>query len=154
MKVQIFDRRGMTLAELMIATMIMSITFVGILSTFLYCLSLGELSEHKATALASAKTKMEAIRNTPFEDLVATYDHVTFSVPADLNGSGISYIDDSANPNLIRIKVSVCWREKNGRMIGEDSNLNGVLNGGEDVNGNSEIDSPVQLETLISNPDL
>jgi len=51
---------------------------------------------------------------------------------------------------LLQATVSVCWRQKN-RVIGEDKNLNGALDAGEDANGNKIIDSPVELTTLIVN---
>ncbi len=49
------------------------------------------------------------------------------------------------------VTVTFCWRQSNGRLMGEDSNLNGALNTGEDVNGNGTIDSPVQLIAYIYN---
>ncbi len=52
---------------------------------------------------------------------------------------------------LLKIKVTCCWKEKGGRIIGEDKNLNGQLDIGEDINGNGELDSPVKLVTYIAN---
>lgn len=47
----------------------------------------------------------------------------------------------------------VCYREKN-RIIGEDANLNGVLDAGEDDNENGELDSPAHIETVIVQKEL
>jgi len=62
---------------------------------------------------------------------------------------GVVYVDDT-NPELLEVTVSVCWQQVL-RVIGEDKNLNGVLDAGEDTNGNGKIDSSVQLVTRIVN---
>ena len=33
--------------------------------------------------------------------------------------------------------------------MGEDTNINGALNAGEDANGNGVLDSPVEMTTYI-----
>ncbi|MBI5554451.1 MAG: prepilin-type N-terminal cleavage/methylation domain-containing protein [Elusimicrobia bacterium] len=51
---------------------------------------------------------------------------------------------------LLEVVITVCWRAKDGRIIGEDTNLNGVLDAGEDMNANSELDSPVKFRGFIT----
>lgn len=58
----------------------------------------------------------------------------------------------ASTTNLLRAKVVICWKDKGG-IIGEDKNLNGALDAGEDINGNGEIDSPCQLETVMARKD-
>ncbi len=60
--------------------------------------------------------------------------------------AGVSYVT-LVNPSLAQITVSYCWRQKNGLFVGEDVDLDGNLDPGEDTNGNGIIDSPVQLVT-------
>ena len=52
-------------------------------------------------------------------------------------------------PNLLNLHVAACWRSS-GRVIGEDKNLNGRLDAGEDANGSGWMDSPVMISTLIA----
>ena len=135
------------MAEMMVAAVIMILAFVGILATFIRCLELNELSRNTGIATTAAKARMELIKDTAFTDLATTYDKVPF-FKTGFTGAGVSYVD-TTDPNLYKITVSFCFREKNGRVIGEDTNLNGVLNAGEDTNGNGMIDSPVELATYI-----
>lgn len=81
-------------------------------------------------------------------------------------GSGFIYIDNT-DPELLEIEVVMSWVSKKGipipnvvveadkqkyrRVVGEDQNLNGVLDAGEDVNGNGKIDSSIVLKTLLTN---
>lgn len=53
---------------------------------------------------------------------------------------------------LLRVKAVICWKDKN-RVFGEDQNLNGVLDAGEDINKNGEIDSPCYAETVLVRKD-
>ncbi len=89
---------------------------------------------------------MELIKNTTFNQIKATYNGTTFTIN-NLNGMGVSYVDDS-NPDLLKVTVTVCWRQKNGMVIGEDKDLDGVIDAGE--SSDAILDSPVQLVTYIA----
>jgi hypothetical protein len=43
----------------------------------------------------------------------------------------------------------VCYREKPNRVIGEDINLNGILDGGEDLNGDGRLSSLCEITYFI-----
>jgi hypothetical protein len=58
--------------------------------------------------------------------------------------------DGVGETDLLELTVSVCWKQK-GRVIGEDKDLDGVLDSGEDANGNGMIDSSVELKTRWTN---
>jgi len=52
---------------------------------------------------------------------------------------------------LLEVIITVCWRQSDGRLFGEDANLNGVLDTGEDtLTVNNRLDSPAQLRILLS----
>jgi len=52
--------------------------------------------------------------------------------------------------NLFLIEVVVCFRDRDsGRIVGEDINLNGNLDSGEDIDGNRRISSPITITTVI-----
>lgn len=140
-------RNGFTLVELMVAAVIMIIAFVGILVAYIRCLEISEMSKNSSTALTASKSHMEQIKNTTFADILATYHNVAFTAP-NLNGMGVSYVDAS-NPDLLQVTVTFCWRQKSGLRVGEDTDLDGVIDAGEDVNANGMLDSPVQLVTYI-----
>lgn len=138
---------GMTLVELLIAAGILVLTLSGILVSYVACLELAEISKKVSLALYGVKGKMEEIQNKDFNQIKATYDNTTFTL-AGFNGIGVSYVDDN-DPDLLLIDVVFCWQQANGRLIGEDQNLNGQLDPGEDQNGNGRLDSLVEVTSQI-----
>ncbi|HOW35916.1 MAG TPA: type II secretion system protein [Candidatus Omnitrophota bacterium] len=140
-------KKGFTLVESMVAVSILIFVLVSILFSYVACLSLSEISKNASIAMRAAKTRFEQIRNTPFDQIKATYNNVTFTTPG-LHGIGVSYVDDS-NQDLLRVTVTFCWQQPNGLLIGEDVNLNGQLDIGEDKNGNGIVDSPAELASYI-----
>jgi prepilin-type N-terminal cleavage/methylation domain-containing protein len=146
---RIQNTKGVTLPELMIATFILVIVFSSAIITFLRCLELNELARNSSLAITAGQNWMTDIENTPFDNVYATYHLVTFS-DADINGIGVSYIDDS-DPDLLKVTITFSWRQANGRVVGEDANLNGAINTGEDVNNNGILDSPVTFISYLVN---
>lgn len=140
-------QRGFTLAELIVSAAILGIVIAGILVSYVRCMELNEASRNKSLALKAARDRIELIKNTAFANLVATYNNVTFDITG-FTGKGVSYVTviDSKN---IKITVSVSWKQNNGRVYGEDKNLNGVLNAGEDKNGDGFLNSPVDISTVV-----
>ena len=51
---------------------------------------------------------------------------------------------------VLEVFTTAAWRHYDGRSFGEDRNLNGTLDAGEDLNNNSRLDSPVQLRAFLS----
>jgi hypothetical protein len=111
------------------------------------------LSGNMGYALSEAQSKIEEIRNTEY-DLITT-NFASGGTPGntfDLSpgqGKGVIYIDSSV-ANLLEVSVVVCWRNKDGRVIGEDKDLDGALDAGEDLDGDSRIDSTVNLTLKIA----
>ena len=137
--------KGFTLAELIVAAGIMVVVFAGILMSYIRCMELNEASQNKSMATKAARSQMEVIRNSDYDNLFTNYNGVTFDVVGFV-GKGVSYVTvlDTINTRVI---VSVSWKQKNGRVYGEDKNLNGALNAGEDNNSDSMLNSPVDITT-------
>ncbi|MBF0593437.1 MAG: prepilin-type N-terminal cleavage/methylation domain-containing protein [Candidatus Omnitrophica bacterium] len=140
-------RAGMTLVEVMVAVVILLVAVIGILYSYVKAIELNAIGQGAVIATHAVKNKIEQIKSCTFAQIVPTYDNTTFTV-AGINGKGVVYIDNS-NAQLLKVKVVVCWKLGNGRLIGEDKNLNGQVDAGEDTNGNGELDSYVQIITQI-----
>ena len=135
--------------ELMLAMLVLVTALVSISVAYVGCFELNETSKNITLFINAAQKHMEAIRNTAFSAIYTTYNGTTFN-PGYLAGNSMgSVIVDNSDTALLNVTVSVCWRQKSGRIIGEDTNLNGQLDAGED-DGDGIIDSPVQLVTLIA----
>lgn len=144
MKKLMNNKSGFTLAELLMATVLMAVIFTGVLITILKCMELTDIARNSSSAVLAAKNKMAEIENTTYGSILANYNNVPFDI-SGFPGKGVTYVTSSAN--MLTITVVICWKQPNGRVFGEDTNLNGVLNTGEDRNGNAKLDSIVQITT-------
>jgi prepilin-type N-terminal cleavage/methylation domain-containing protein len=147
--------KGFTLVEVLIAAAILAVIIVGMIQIFIYSSTAAALAGSKTLAVISAQNKLEEIRNHSFDEIVSHYASdgeigPTF-IPQGIDGIGVVYIN-ADNPSLLVVRVVVCWRDKRERIIGEDLNLNGVLDEGEDLAGGieGEIDSIVSITTRIA----
>ena len=136
---------GLTLPELLMAILILVPLFIGAILTFVKCMEYSAMAKNSSTAILASKNRMAQIDNTIYGQVFANYNSTTFTA-AGLNGIGVTYVNN-ADPNLLDITISFCWRERNGRVIGEDKDLDGVLDAGEDTDGDNMIDSLVSLTT-------
>ena len=141
-----YQNNAFTLTELLVATLLLACLFSGVMVTFFRCLELSEVSNNSTTAVLAAKSKLSEIENTDFSQISANYNNVSFNV-ADVNAKGVTYVT-ATSADVLTISVVICWKQSNGRVYGEDNNLNGTLNTGEDKNGNGQLDSIVSLTTV------
>ena len=139
--------------ELMVAIFILAVVIVGLLQLFIQTSVLAEMSRNKTFAISAAQSKIEEIRNHTYSSIATDYAFGgtpgnTFT-PTGLTGKGVIYID-SSNAALLQVDVVVCWRSKYNRIVGEDLDLDGVLDPGEDTDGDNRIDSPAVVSSLIA----
>lgn len=140
---------GLTIVELLVSILILIPLFTLGIQTFIKCIELSDMAQNSSLATVGIKSRVSAIENTAYNQIFNTYNNTTFTI-SGLTGMGKTYVDNS-NPNHLLVTLSFCWRERSGRIVGEDKNLNGVLNGGEDSNANGQIDSIVRVTTQIYN---
>ncbi|MBU1147969.1 MAG: prepilin-type N-terminal cleavage/methylation domain-containing protein [Candidatus Omnitrophica bacterium] len=142
--------KGFTLLELMITAAILVIAITGLLALFTGLSSLNQNSKNITLAMIACQDKMEEIRDSDFSTLYVNYNGANFDPAgfptADAEGA-ISI--NNTDPDLLEVCAAVSWRERSNRIIGEDVNLNGSLDGGEDLNGDNRLSSPAEIVTLI-----
>lgn len=143
---------GFTLVEVMIATGILATIITGMIRLFILTSIQSDLAGEKTAAISEAQSKLEEIRSASYDLIPLLYGSGSGGDVFDpilLDGKGVIYID-SSNTELTEMEVVISWRSDNGRVIGEDLNLDGDLDPGEDLNGNNKLDSPAQLATMIT----
>ncbi|MEW6008614.1 MAG: hypothetical protein AB1629_03165 [Candidatus Omnitrophota bacterium] len=146
-----FQNRGIGLVELLVTSAIVLIAFIAFFYGLVACFRLAEVSKESLLVLQSANAKLEEIRQYNFANTYNYYNAATFEVAALPTGSSKGSIAiDNTNPNLLKVYIAVCWRSSDGRIIGEDKNLDGSLSPVEDVNSNNKIDSPIYLSTYVA----
>jgi len=157
--------KGFTLLELMLAATIIVVAMAGLLGAYVLCFNINETAKNLTLATAAAQEEIETIRNSAFTNISNAstdnppgFEGATFNVTGLPAGNAMGSVRvDSANPDLLKITVSVSWRQRGGRIIGEDNGrgggiaLNGRRDGAEDVNGNNVMDSPACIEVLMAN---
>lgn len=151
-KIATKSNQGMSLVELLVVIGILATVIIGLVQIFIAGAVLSDISNRKTIALGEAQDKLEDIRNHAFGSI--TTDYASGGVPGSIfnlsqvTGTGVIVID-STDSNLLKIDVVVSFRDKSNRTIGEDKNLNGILDAGEDADVNGLLDSPIKLSTYI-----
>jgi prepilin-type N-terminal cleavage/methylation domain-containing protein len=162
------NRKGMTLVEVLVAASIFAFCVSGLLLTYMNLLIMTDVSRDTTIANNVLQARLEEARTVNFANLSSWCGSTTgFSVVTNDYGSptqlGVGNItcEDVADPftgttylDMMKVRVVISFKSRN-RVIGEDANLNGQLDSGEDdshyPNGAGQLDSPVEGVTLIKN---
>ncbi len=144
-------KSGFTLVELLLAVFILVLVIWVELDILPYRFTLGETSRNRARALSQVRSVVEDIRNTTFDNVVATYNNRTVDL-IGMNGliRSEAALVPGSNGNLINVRVIAGWVQSRGRVIGE-----GVIGGAArfvfaDLNLNTIIESPIEIVTAIN----
>ena len=142
---------GFTLIELLLAFSILVFCLCGLLLTYIQMFVLTDLSRDLTLATNAVQAKMEEIKKANFDSLLSlngtTFDLAGFS---SSDAKGRVEVVSTAYSDLMRVRIAASFRSRN-RVIGEDANLDGDLDTGEDTFiSNSRLDSPMELVTLIA----
>lgn len=153
-------QRAITLIELLISLFIGVVVIGALLGLVNYTTTLQETTRNKVRAMDAARQRIEQLKSDVQFDYPGTINNLINNpvftpvglanargriTMTPLNAAGIR--DGVAN--LYDVRVVICWRQGNGRVIGEDANLNGIFDFGEDTNNNAVFDSPCTLTTAI-----
>jgi len=102
----------------MMASAILSVVLTSYLQLFIYCSTLAETSANLSFAINAAQAKMEEIRNVLYDDIITTYDGVTFSLNLPPNADGeitVNEIGADVPGDLLEIDIDISWQNKNRR---------------------------------------
>lgn len=160
---------GFTLIEVLLATMILVVAVSAILYTIIQGFNIQGTSKDFSLAMSAARTEIEKVRNQDFSSIATgtfIFDpNENGILDSPFDGSGQIVISDAqlsaggTITNLKNIRVVICWRQKDGRIIGEDNGqgdsiaLDGILQAEEKAAGNGDdlIDSPCVVVSSIAN---
>lgn len=150
--------RGFTLLEVMLASTILIVALCGLLASYVLCFNLTETAKNMTLATNAIQFKLEEIRDYDFNKIAAVYDNTTFTVSGFAAGQATGTISiENITTDILRVTVSVCWRQRGGRIFGEDNGrgagiaLSGHLEGNEDIDVDGIVDSPAMISTLMIN---
>ena len=153
------NRFGFTFMELMIAATILTVALVALLGVFAGNFGLIEWGGDLTIAVNHAQCVMEEMRQRNIPSAITAEDWTDWAQTSlassggglnSLTGEAINVSYPSGTGAVpLEIVVTVCWQKKGGQVVGEDSDLDGELDAGEDDNLNNRLDSPAQLVTLF-----
>lgn len=146
-RIRLRSNKGISMVEVLVATLVLLPILTVVMQNFIRCMEMNEKAQQTSLAVWAERSRATAIERTPFNQIAATYNNTTFTVPG-LNGAGATYVE-APDPDLLTVHLSFSWRDRRGRLTGEDVNLNGQLDAGEDTNGNGRLDSSVGFSTQI-----
>jgi len=145
-------RKGFTLIEVSLAVLVFIVVLTSLLSLYISFIKLSEDTLATTRAFFSAQKMMETIRGYNFNKIKNDFDGYTFTPEgfSSDKAKGIVYVtEEEGRSDLLRVNIVICFKSGE-RIIGEDLNLNGNLDIGEDKNNNDMLDSPVEITTLIT----
>lgn len=152
------DKRqnGFTLVELLVSIVILVLVLVVLLQLYLFWFNINETAASYFYAASETQEKLEEIRNRGFYDFDSiVVDYGLGGSPGNIfnlrhgNATGVIYINNT-NPELLEIEIVTSLLATAGRVVGEDTDLDGILDAGEDLNGNGKFDSPVTLKSFLT----
>jgi len=141
------------MVELMVGVTILVFSLTAILASYANTFILSDLARNTSIATNAIRSRMEEVKQESFSNLDSldgtTFDLMGFTA-GDAKGR-VEVSNVSGFTNLKEVRIVGCFLSR-GRVIGEDSNLNGVLDvdEGEDADNNSRLDSPVEAAALIT----
>lgn len=130
---------------------ILAFSLCGILLTYINMFIFTDLARDFTLATNALQAEMEDIKRQNFDNL-SSFNGTPFDMGgfASLDAKGRVEVTDTSYGDLKRIRLVACFKSR-GRLIGEDANLDGDLDTGEDTLWvNNRLDSPVELVTLIA----
>lgn len=144
------EEKAATLVEVLVATLISSVVLVSMIQLLVFSTTLSRTAGDMSKATTEVISKVEEMRNHEYSQLLTDYGTGTpgsiFISSGTFDGAGVISMD-SSNAHLLQATLGYSWRDKNGRLFGEDADLDGVLDAGEDINGNGVLDFGLTITT-------
>ena len=159
---------GLTLIELLISTFITLLALAAILGSYMSNIQLTNVASNRVAYQIAVNDYIELLRRPSFFETllgcaVTSGRHLAGDVanepaftlpPGAPAGSGellVQYENKTAGSiNYVQVTLVPIWREGQNRVIGEDLNLDGTPDAGEDTNSSGVLDSPYQITVIIA----
>ncbi len=149
-------KTAFTLTELMLSMAIFSIAIIGIFSIYNASIILIDMAGSLTQMSNIASYKLESLYDVEDFNSLDNFNGQTFDLSEfGLGSIAVSvakgvYKIDSLGLNLKKATVSISYKIRGERVIGEDSNLNGILDSGEDLNSDNRLTSQAEVTTIIA----
>jgi len=140
-------KEGFTLVELAIGIAVFAIAACGVLPLYIYTSSIAESAGEVISVMNMAKAELENNILTANFDNLSSYSVLSNNLHGE--STACEVVNYGGNADLKQVVIAISYRNKSGRVVGEDQNLNGQLDAGEDTNLDARLSSPCQIFTVI-----
>lgn len=122
------SKKGMTLIEILIATLIFTLALGSVLGSLTLVADLIDIARDKTVATSDLRNMMERIRAVPFDSMLAKFPNGLTDGPAsnpyqNITGSYVLRNENItvtyANPNTDPLEINVLarWKDKKGHLF-------------------------------------
>ena len=122
---KICNNKGMTLIEILIATLIFTVAVGALLSSLTSVLYLIDLAKGQTVASSDLRNMMEEIRVTPFVNILSEFPDSVVDGPNNsyqsivggynLDNEHITATYTDVNSDPLEIRVNLSWQDRRGR---------------------------------------
>lgn len=152
-KYNLFIPKAFSLIEVVVVMAILVLFSSAMLQLYVSLDETTHISTGKLSAVRAADIIISEMKTLNNSEIVSNYS--SGGTPGEMiqlsELNGYAQIDiDSSNMDLIDVKIYLHWKDRFGRLFGEDADLDGVLDIGEDLNGNGILDSVFKAGSLIA----
>ena len=166
------NRRGLTYVEVIFALPIALFSIFAAMAAIMSALTFNENARAYTQAMNLGLYRLEEVRNYAtldaesfrakmLDDHNQRFPTYEVDVQSELDAirslgldpartEAVTRVSMLSTYDLADVTVVICYKDKNGRAVGEDRNFNGVLDSGEDGNGNELLDSPIMFHVLVA----
>jgi len=112
--------KAFTLAELMVAVFILAMVLTSFLNVMVASSTLSVGSNNMSSALTSAQSKAEEIRNSDYSSIVSTYNAQAFNPTEPTGSTGtitVQEIGADVADELLQVDIVMSWQNRDGRAV-------------------------------------
>jgi len=122
-------KKTITIAEVLLAGILLAVVLSGILMLFINCMLLNEANRNSTVAITHAQYVMEEIRSTSFGSIQTMANNGTWDLddtelaaaPYNLTVLDLEVIDTTVTSvgNLLEVEIGISWEDRRGRERSE-----------------------------------
>ena len=109
---RLLNKRGFTLLELVVVVAILSVTVLGLLASYIYCILLNEYNSSLVIAAGDAQKVLEEMKNLPYGSLQDYVDDFQADRFSNLPGEAVNFSGTDIAGSIAEVVVNVDWTQR------------------------------------------
>lgn len=109
---RLLNKRGFTLLELVVVVAILSVTVLGLLASYIYCILLNEYNSSLVIAAGDAQKVLEEMKNLAYGSLQDYVDNFQADRFINLPGELVTFSGTDISGSIAEVVVNVDWTQR------------------------------------------